>query len=44
MVEAYLSIGLVGEAKAAAAVLGHNYPDSEWYEDSYKLMKKYGGI
>ena len=42
LVEAYLSIGLKGQAQAAAAVLGHNYPASEWYEDSYKLMQKHG--
>ncbi|ACT58110.1 outer membrane protein assembly factor BamD [Hirschia baltica] len=42
LVEAYLSIGLVGQAQAAAAVLGHNYPSSRWYRDSYKLMEKYG--
>jgi outer membrane protein assembly factor BamD len=42
LVEAYLSLGVIREAKAAAAVLGHNYPGSEWYEDSYALMKEYG--
>ncbi|WP_018997772.1 outer membrane protein assembly factor BamD [Hirschia maritima] len=42
LVESYLSIGLKGQAQAAAAVLGHNYPASEWYEDSYKLMQKHG--
>jgi len=42
LVEAYLSLGVVKEAQSAAAVLGHNYPGSEWYEDSYALMKEYG--
>ena len=38
MVEAYLSLGLSDEAMRVAAVLGHNYPGSKWYEDSYKLL------
>lgn len=38
LVEAYLSLGLVGEAQKSAAVLGYNYPDSEWYARTYKLM------
>jgi outer membrane protein assembly factor BamD len=42
LVEAYLALGVVKEAQAAAAVLGHNYPGSEWYEDSYALMEEYG--
>jgi outer membrane protein assembly factor BamD len=41
LVEAYLSLGLVDEAKKAAAVLGYNFPDSEWYYDSYDLMKEH---
>jgi outer membrane protein assembly factor BamD len=36
--EAYASVGLVAEAKKAAAVLGHNYPGSPWYADSYGLV------
>lgn len=42
LVEAYLSLGVIKEAQTAAAVLGHNYPGSEWYEDSYTLMQEYG--
>jgi outer membrane protein assembly factor BamD len=42
LVEAYLSIGLVSQAQASAAVLGHNYPGSDWYTDSYKLMQGVG--
>ena len=38
LVEAYLSLGLAQEAQAAAAILGHNYPDSSWYKDSYALL------
>lgn len=42
LVEAYLSIGLKGEALAAAAVLGYNHADTDWYEDAYKLMTDEG--
>lgn len=36
--EAYSALGLKTEARRVAAVLGHNYPGSEWYMDSYSLM------
>jgi outer membrane protein assembly factor BamD len=36
--EAYAALGLKEEARKAAAVLGHNYPGSDWYIDSYALM------
>jgi outer membrane protein assembly factor BamD len=39
LVEAYLRLGIVPEAKKYAAVLGHNYPGSEWYQYSYAMMK-----
>ncbi len=39
LVEAYLSLGVVSEAQTAAAVLGHNFPGSEWYEASYAMMQ-----
>lgn len=42
LVEAYLQLGIVPEAQRYAAVLGYNYPDSDWYRDTYKLFKKYG--
>ncbi|CAK0757393.1 Outer membrane protein assembly factor BamD [uncultured Gammaproteobacteria bacterium] len=38
LTEAYLSMGLTEEARRTAAVLGHNYPGSEWYQDSYALL------
>jgi outer membrane protein assembly factor BamD len=41
LVESYLALGMPEEAKRAAAVLGKNYPGSEWYDRSYKLMGKY---
>ena len=37
-VEIYVSMGLPDDAKRVAAVLGHNYPGSEWYQDSYSLL------
>jgi outer membrane protein assembly factor BamD len=42
LTEAYLSLGIVDEAQTAAAVLGHNFPDSPWYKDAYGLMKSAG--
>lgn len=41
LVESYLSLGLVDEAKKAAAVLGTNYRGSVWYERAYELMEKH---
>lgn len=38
LVEANLALGLVDEAKANAAVLGHNYPGSDWYTASYSML------
>ena len=43
LTEAYYAMGLTSEAQTAAAVLGHNYPDSEWYKDSYALLQS-GGL
>ena len=42
LTEAYMTIGIVGEAQTAAAVLGHNFPDSRWYKDAYNLVKSGG--
>jgi outer membrane protein assembly factor BamD len=39
LVEAYLVLGVPHEAQVAAAVLGHNFPGSEWYLDSYALLE-----
>jgi outer membrane protein assembly factor BamD len=39
LVEAYSMLGLKGEARKAAAVLGHNYPGSEWYQDAYDIAE-----
>lgn len=38
LVEAYLALGIKGEAQTAAAVLGYNYPGSAWYEYAYGLV------
>ncbi|MCI4664206.1 MAG: outer membrane protein assembly factor BamD [Neomegalonema sp.] len=38
LVEAYLALGVVKEAQTAAAILGHNFPGSPWYLDSYALL------
>lgn len=43
LTEAYMTIGIVGEAQTAAAVLGHNFPDSKWYKDAYNIVKS-GGL
>jgi len=38
LAESYYTLGLVDEAQRAAAILGHNYPGSEWYIDSFELV------
>jgi outer membrane protein assembly factor BamD len=43
LTEAYMSLGIVVEAQTAAAVLGHNFPDSDWYKHAFKLVKS-GGL
>ena len=43
LAETYYSLGLISEAQTATAVLGHNFPDSQWYRDSYNLLNA-GGI
>jgi outer membrane protein assembly factor BamD len=42
LVEAYLGLGITEEAQTAAAVLGHNFPDSQWYHNAYDLLKGKG--
>ncbi len=42
LVEAYVGMGIMAEAVQVAAVLGYNYPGTDWYEDSYKLLAQYG--
>ena len=43
LTEAYMALGIVAEAQTAAAVLGHNFPDSVWYKHAYTLVKDGGG-
>ncbi len=43
LTEAYLALGISNEAQTAAAVLGHNYPDSPWYKDAFNLLQS-GGL
>ncbi len=43
LTESYMAIGVVQEAQTAAAVLGHNFPDSRWYKDAYNLVRS-GGV
>jgi outer membrane protein assembly factor BamD len=43
LTETYMSLGIVNEAQTAAAVLGHNFPDSQWYKDAYRIVKS-GGL
>jgi outer membrane protein assembly factor BamD len=42
LVEAYMGLGITEEAQTAAAVLGHNFPDSQWYKDAYTLLQGKG--
>jgi len=42
LVEVYLSIGLLDEAKKNGAVLGYNFPGDAWYTDAYKLLTDNG--
>lgn len=42
LTEAYMALGIVDEAQTAAAVLGHNFPESKWYKDAYALLQSGG--
>lgn len=42
LVEAYLTLGLLDEAKRNGAVLGFNYPGDVWYSDAYRLLTSKG--
>lgn len=41
--EAYMALGINAEAQTATAVLGHNFPESKWYQYAYRLLKS-GGL
>ena len=38
LTEIYLALGLKDQARKTAAVLGYNYPGSEWYDASYAQL------
>jgi outer membrane protein assembly factor BamD len=42
LVECYVALGITGEAKKNAAVLGYNFPGSDWYQDAYRLLRDHG--
>ena len=42
LVESYLSLGLTDEAQTAGAILGENFPSTEWYQDSFALLTGQG--
>ncbi len=42
LTEGYLALGIRSEAQTAAAVLGHNYPNSQWYKDAYSILQNDG--
>ena len=42
LAEGYMALGVVSEAQTAAAVLGQNFPNSQWYKDAYTLVSSDG--
>ena len=42
LTEGYMALGVVSEAQTAAALLGTNYPQSQWYKDAYQLVANDG--
>jgi outer membrane protein assembly factor BamD len=40
--EAYMALGIKAEAQTATAVLGHNFPESKWYQYAYRLLESDG--
>ena len=42
LTESNLALGLTAEAQTAAAVLGHNYPASDWYKEAFNLLQQQG--
>lgn len=43
LAEAYMALGIASEAQTAGAILGHNFPNSPWYKDTYVLLNS-GGL
>ncbi len=44
LVESYVALGIMEEAEQVAAVLGYNYPGTNWYADSYNLLAREGVV
>jgi outer membrane protein assembly factor BamD len=44
LTETYLALGVPDEAKKSAAVLGANYPGSDWYQRAYKLIEDHPAV
>jgi len=42
LTESYLALGVTDEARKAAAVLGANYPNTQWYQRAYNLVQRHG--
>jgi Outer membrane lipoprotein len=42
LTEAYLVLGIIDEARTAAAVLRRKFPDSPWSKEAYDLLKSRG--
>jgi len=42
LTEGYIALGVMSEAQTAAAVLGANYPETQWYKDAYRLVTSDG--
>jgi len=40
LTETYLALGVPAEAQKAAAILGANYPGTDWYQRAYRLMQE----
>ena len=40
LTECYLKLGLIDQARRTAAVLGYNYPGSQWYQTAYADMRE----
>ncbi|MES2058726.1 MAG: outer membrane protein assembly factor BamD [Pseudomonadota bacterium] len=44
LTETYLALGVPDEAKKSAAVLGANYPGTDWYKRAYKLIDDHPAV
>jgi outer membrane protein assembly factor BamD len=42
LTESYLALGIPAEAQKTAAVLGRNYPGTDWYQRAYELIQRHG--